>query len=778
MVYRCDRIKMSQNNNDLVDGLLCLGANADTTAGIKRIPVRFLYDDKGSDLYEQITRTPEYYPYAEEKRLLSLHSKDIVSHIPKNSVLVELGCGDGSKTALLLEALTERDGCEQVRFIGIDCSAGALTQAKKNLQAHCPLIPEPNLEFIAAEYLEGMEEARRRHPNALLCMLWLGSSIGNFTSPDAVTFLRNLRRATGDRAALLLCTDLWKDAATLHAAYDDAQGVTRQFIINGMVHALRTLRHPAAELKESIWTYEAVVNSKLHQVEMWVAATEPVNDIFANAGVFELEKKVVNFVSGERILMEISRKFTKENVASLAFESGYSVHAFWGSKKYGMQLLLPIAEALRSCWRDTEALFAGIPDWSVKPIGLRHPFGFYFGHVAAFSLLKNQAGAAGFIPSKLDLLYSRGIDPNVHDPSVCHSHPQVPDSWPNETETREYAVLAKARVLDLVVSETADMRALMMTIEHERMHQETLCYMLTAHRKNVWNPSSPRDVFSAAIYGEASKIGRFALDSPNRSNVAAPFYFDRCSYRRTSALSSVSPGPRDEWVLVTGGMVALGVDRDKLRGFLWDNELCAGPQEEKYVADLRVSTNPITVSQFREFVLDKMGYSDPTNWESQLDYEFFQQFKAPASWTLGSIENRGDILVHAAEATYKWTDVADCPVYCSLAEASAFCKFKGSRVMTEFESILIEKSDAAPEIIKSMSADGWEWTCTPFAPLVGFVADPLYPEYSADFFDNEHFVLRGSGCYTHSSMIRSSFRNFFQKSYPHVLAKFRLVQNA
>ena len=293
-------------------------ANADLVAGLrsdpKRVPVRFLYDDRGSDLYEQITQLKEYYPYDEEKALLQAHSQEIIAHIPAGAVVVELGCGDGSKTAVLLGALAARDGAANVRFLGIDVSGGALQQATRNLQTLCPDLPAAALDFCEAEYLPGLAEARRRNPAATLCILWLGSSVGNFTPDEAAAFLADMRRAVGDRSALLLCTDLWKDRDVLHAAYDDSQGVTREFIINGMCHALRTLGHPLAA-RPALWAYEAVVCSELQQVEMWVEAQEDVNHVLPGVSV----------AKGERVLMEISRKFTPQGIAALAQRAGLCI---------------------------------------------------------------------------------------------------------------------------------------------------------------------------------------------------------------------------------------------------------------------------------------------------------------------------------------------------------------------------------------------------------------------------------------------------------------------
>lgn len=120
--------------------------------------------------------------------------------------------------------------------------------------------------------------------------------------------------------------------------------------------------------------------------------------------------------------------------------------------------------------------------------------------------------------------------------------------------------------------------------------------------------------------------------------------------------------------------------------------------------------------------------------------------------------------------------VADCPVYCSLAEAEAYAARFGARLMTE-----AEYQNAAEQAggtgIKQLQGGGWEWTSTVFDPFPGFAAHPEYPEYSADFFDGLHYVLKGASAYTHPSLRRRSFRNFYQALYRPVFASFRLVRD-
>ena len=190
-----------------------------------------------------------------------------MAHIPWGSVVVELGCGDGSKTAKILRALLARDGAADMpRFVGLDCSSEALAQLQRNLRRLLPELPANGMDLVEAEYVAGLEWVRQRHPDATLCLLWLGSSVGNFSHGEAVELLTAVQRAVGGNMQLLLCTDLWKDPGVLRAAYHDGAGVTERFIKNGMRHALATLGHPTAQEAEALFDYEVVVSPEKMQV--------------------------------------------------------------------------------------------------------------------------------------------------------------------------------------------------------------------------------------------------------------------------------------------------------------------------------------------------------------------------------------------------------------------------------------------------------------------------------------------------------------------------------
>ncbi|RMZ53543.1 hypothetical protein APUTEX25_003365, partial [Auxenochlorella protothecoides] len=722
--------------SDLVAGL---------TSSPPTLPCRFLYDAKGSQLYSQITDLPEYTPYRAELGLLKEHGTKLATLIPPHALVVELGCGDATKTSHLIHSLLASREPGAVRFVGIDVCAEALRQTDRTLRERCPDLPAAGIQLVEADYLTGLRAVRSANPDATLCLLWLGSSIGNFGEGEASEFLAGLVAAAGGDTRVILGADGWKDRGVLHAAYCDAAGVTERFIVNGVQHALRLLRHPDARAAD-LWDYEVVVNERRSQVEMWVSPKRRVSDIVPG----------VSLEAGEKLLVEISRKFTPLSIAALADQAGLVVQESWRTPGYSLQLLLPAVQALQDAWRDTDTLFSSVASWSAQPIGLRHPFSFYYGHLASFARSRLLPGRPA---GHLDLLYSRGIDPCVVDPSRCHAHPPPPPTWPGREEVRAYAVGVRAEVLADARALPARTHALHMVLEHERMHQETLCYML-AQQRGADAALTQREGVLGAL------AGRWA----------------GCSYRATEQRCADAA-----WVHVPATQIQLGLGRAARHGFVWDNEL--GTPAPQAVPAFRLASHPVSVREYKAFMDEAQPYEREGLWSAG-DWAHISSsgWKRPAGWIL---DQEGRLHVGLPEAVYQWEEVADCPVYVSLAEAEAFARWAGGRVMTEEEYAAAVQHKELQGLLRSVAAEadeqatahclesgGWEWTSTPFKPFQGFKADPMYPEYSVDFFDDQHYVLKGASPYTHPSIQRGTFRNFYQRLYPFVMAKFRVVLEA
>lgn len=390
-----------------------------------------------------------------------------------------------------------------------------------------------------------------------------------------------------------------------------------------------------------------------------------------------------------------------------------------------------------------------------RPIPLRNPIVFYQGHIPAFAvntLIKLTYGRKG-IDEKYEVLFARGIDPDspdaVRDPN---------DVWPRRECVEEYGrtadalieqILADEPLIDDAVPQLRFGEAVFGILEHEQMHQETLLYMM--HNLD---------------YGR--KIAR----PPLEGDEGAPA---RGADRR---------GVAQEFIEIPGGEVTLGGDRNVI-GFGWDNEF---PQMRTRVDDFAIQRTNVTNGEYLEFV--ESGAPAPHFWTQEDGRWFwrgmFERIPLPESW----------------------------PVYVTWAEAAAYAKWRGMRLPSEAEyhraafgtpsgeERLFPWGNEPPDAsrgnfgfthwdpvpvgsypagasawgVDDLVGNGWEWTSTVFEGYPGFEPMPSYSLYSTDFFDGQHYVLKGASPATARELIRSSFRNWFRPNYPYLYATFRCVR--
>jgi iron(II)-dependent oxidoreductase len=419
----------------------------------------------------------------------------------------------------------------------------------------------------------------------------------------------------------------------------------------------------------------------------------------------------------------------------------------------------------------SEALFGLIKDeaYYQRPIAARLPVVFYEGHLPIFSfntLVKRGLGRPS-IDARLEELFARGIDPAEADSSEKKA-----TVWPSRSEVHSLAAEADQKVKDALLNADIERpghplldraEAGFCLLEHEAMHQETLLYMfhqLPHHMKH-----------------------------------------------RPAGYEPVTAGstPERMWVDVPRGRAVLGVDRGR-EDFTWDNER---PAHAVNVDPFRIDRHNVTNEDFMDFVTDD-GYNEPRWWRNE-DWAWVQaqRIAHPPFW------------VHRDDAWF-WDGQFDFiplppswPAYVSQAEASAFARWRGCLLPTEaqfiraafgspreearrypwghetptrehgvfdFSSWDPEPAGTHPDGASAWGAEdlmgnGWEWTSTPFGPFPGFSRLPSYPEYSSDFFDGDHFVLKGASPATARDLLRPTFRNWFRPRYPYVYAKFRCVSD-
>jgi dimethylhistidine N-methyltransferase len=300
----------------LLDGLLRKPA---------QLEPKYFYDAQGSALFSAICELDEYYPAHAEKQIFQVYRDSILARLPRRAQWIDLGCGDGKKSRNWLPLVRPR------RFVGIDCAEGWLRETVVGIAADYPglevvgvttdLSDPPPLASLLAE-----------RPECAPIFFYPGSSIGNFTPDRARELLRSLCHLSGNNGVLLIGIDLIKDKSTLHAAYDDALGVSAAFNRN----ILRVVnRHLGADLNPARFAHQAVVNEALGRVEMQLVATERHNVRFTAPRL-----SVRSFDAGECITTEYSYKYSIPGFAALLANAGFSRQNVWTNSSEGYAVFL------------------------------------------------------------------------------------------------------------------------------------------------------------------------------------------------------------------------------------------------------------------------------------------------------------------------------------------------------------------------------------------------------------------------------------------------------
>lgn len=291
---------------------------AGLTASPRSLPARFLYDDRGSELFVEICKQPEYYPTRAEREILETYADEIAGVIDVEPTLVEFGSGSAEKTEAVIAALLKRHG--HLRYAPIDISRAAIEESAKDL-----LAAHPDLDIVGVwgEYSRGLVTLERASETPLL-VLWLGSSIGNLTRDEALAFLTEVRQRVDTEDRLLVGTDQVKDAATLEAAYDDAAGVTRAFTLNLVARIAREL---GGDLDPANFDYATRWDAEYERIESHLVVKRTHT---ARIDALDLE---VTFTEGEQIHTEYAHKYTPESFAEMAGKAGFEVVQGWSDSK-------------------------------------------------------------------------------------------------------------------------------------------------------------------------------------------------------------------------------------------------------------------------------------------------------------------------------------------------------------------------------------------------------------------------------------------------------------
>jgi len=276
----------------------------------KELPPKYFYDQRGSELFEAITRLPEYYQTRTERALLEGWMPELIGQLGTRT-LVELGAGNAEKSRVILDAMRAAGTAEL--YVPIDVSATFLAQTAAQLRREYPrLLVEPTVADIGEEL-----RLPRRVPSPAL-IAFIGGTIGNFYPSAAVGLLARARAAMTPDDRFLMGVDLRKDVARIEAAYNDAQGVTAEFNRN----MLRVLNHElGADFDPNAFEHWAFYNRGEHRIEMHLVSKHAQRITIPGIGV-------IGFAKGETLRTEISAKYDEASVAELFRAAGLAIEAW------------------------------------------------------------------------------------------------------------------------------------------------------------------------------------------------------------------------------------------------------------------------------------------------------------------------------------------------------------------------------------------------------------------------------------------------------------------
>ncbi len=300
-----------------------------TKRGQRELPSKYLYDEVGSALFETICVLPEYGLTRADARLLEKYAGEIVGRLPSPIHVAELGSGSGKKTRWILEALSRR---QKTYYYPIEISPSALAACEKEL-GHIDLVSLVGFEQPYLEGLRAVADGRGEHDHLLV--LFLGSTIGNFDRDASEMFLREMREILRSRDALLLGTDLEKNAGLQLLAYDDPAGVTAAFNLNLLARINREL---GADFELSCFRHEARWNSAERRIEMHLCSTRRQTVQIPAAGLRLMLDE------NETIWTESSHKYKAEEIPGMAKRTGFRCDGQWIDEAWPFAQNLLIAE--------------------------------------------------------------------------------------------------------------------------------------------------------------------------------------------------------------------------------------------------------------------------------------------------------------------------------------------------------------------------------------------------------------------------------------------------
>ncbi|HEY2776139.1 MAG TPA: ergothioneine biosynthesis protein EgtB [Candidatus Binatia bacterium] len=730
---------------------------------------RYLYDHRGSEIFEHITEQREYYPTRTEAGILAREAQRIRA-VCGATTLVELGAGSATKTRHLLDAWTAGPHPRPVaRYVPIDISRTMLAATCEALRAEFPALA---VTPLAGSYEQALPRLRRFSP---VTLLFLGSSIGNLNPDELGEFFTMLTANLADRDQLLLGIDLVKDTRVLEAAYNDADGWSAAFTLNLFSRMNREL---GTEVDVASLEHVARWNEEKSRIDIFARALRPV------VVTLPRWKRQFRIEAGEEVLVEISRKFRTEQMIADAMRHGFGhVETFTDPDCLFALLLLRyrahadrparLRERLRTELQEQRERTLEIVA-PLTPAGLtsQHspilsPVVWDLGHIASYEQewvyrTASRRGTAD-VPA---------YDAGIYDPI---RHPRrVRGSLALSSGAQCLSDLEAARDATLALLDSAPLTSedpllrdgyvFSMIAQHEAQHGETIL--------------------------QGIQLTNFPQYEPSRRIETQP--------------PACAAGSGEE-VLIAAGPFTMGSDD---RSAAYDNE------RPCHIVDLPsfwIDAHPVTNEVFARFVEDG-GYRRREMWTTE-GWQWLRESGAnhPAGWRREGDGNWSE-LAFGRRAPL----VADRPVvHVCWYEAVACARWLGRRLPSEAEwekaaawdlergvarlypwgdsepsphRANLDQRTFAPAAVGAypqgrsyygcgqMLGDVWEWTASDFLPYPGFRAFP-YPEYSQVHFGSAHKVLRGGSWATASIAIRNTFRNWDLPQRRQIFAGFRCAHD-
>ncbi|KAI1107028.1 C-type lectin protein [Jackrogersella minutella] len=803
--------------------------------GPRTLPTLLLYDEKGLQLFEEITYLEEYYLTNHEIEVLRRSAAGVAKVIPSGSLVLELGSGNLRKVSLLLQAL--EDVGKKIDYYALDLSKEELSRTL----AQVPTFRHVRCHGLLGTYDDGREWLKTPQiVSKRKCVLSLGSSIGNFHRHEAASFLRGFADVLQPADSFLIGLDSCTDPSK--------HGITHRFILNGLVHANEILGHKAFDLDDWQVLGEYVYDNEggRHQ-----AFYSPLRDTVVLGETIKAQ---------ERVQVEQSLKYSKAGCSNLWRSAGMIEADRWMTEDedYGLHLLskpnmsfssIPSGYARTHVpsLSDFDSLWAGwdivtrrmLPNEDLldKPIKLRNACIFYLGHIPTFLDMQLTKTTKNPLtePALYSSIFERGIDPDVDNPEVCHQHSEIPDEWPPLEEILEYQERVRSRLRNLYSIGLENIprnvgRAIWVGFEHEIMHLETLLYMMLQSDKTLPPPHTERPDFEALARDvHAARVSNDWFDIPEQD-------------------------------------LTIGLDdpddvRDSTKHFGWDNEK---PSRHVRVHSFQAKGRPITNEEYALYMYNTKSTKSPASWADEspshsngtnghVTGEVNSDTNGHTNGTSGQQVIPPSFLEGKAVRTvYGLVPLKyalDWPVFASYDELAGCAAWLGGRIPTfeEARSIYtyvdnMKKKEAerklgrtvpavnahllndgveetppsdAPHVDGSSSENDeafidltdanvgfrhwhpvavtahgnrlagqaemggvWEWTSSTLRPHEGFKPLPLYPGYTADFFDEKHNIVLGGSWATHPRIAgRKTFVNWYQRNYLYAWVGARLVRD-